>query len=109
MCQFKNQSPQKISNDINYHLENLRLGVETLQLDYNREKTIYLFCEKAYESLSLINKLLNSTNLSLPFLIATEANRLFEIDPNLSAVNCVIINSNRPFNSNAIGQLKITA
>jgi len=105
---LESRKPQKISNDINYHLEKLRLGVETLQLDYNREKPIYLFCEKALENLGIIDKLFNSTNLSLPFLIATKANLLFETDPNLSAVNCVIINSKRPFNPNAIGLLKIT-
>jgi hypothetical protein len=106
---LESRSPQKFSNDINFHLENLRLGVETLQLDYNREKPIYLFCEKALENLGLIDKLLNNTNLSLLFLLATEVNRLFIADPYLSGVSCLIINSKRPFNPDAFAQLKITA
>ncbi|MQP52698.1 MULTISPECIES: hypothetical protein [unclassified Flavobacterium] len=94
--------------DVNFHLENLRLGIETLQLDYNKEKPIYLFCNVAIEQLSLIDNLLNKTNLATPIIIATEVNELFSIDDNLSIVNMQFINSKRLFNPSGIAYLKIT-
>lgn len=94
--------------DLNFHLDNLRLGIKTLQLDYSKEKPIYLFCNVAIEQLSLIDNLLNKTNLATPIIIATEVNELFSIDDNLSIVNMQFINSKRLFNPSGIAYLKIT-
>lgn len=105
---LESRSPQKFSNDINYHLENLRLGIETLQLDYSKEKPIFLFCNVAIEKIDLIQNLLNKTNLSVPIKIATEVNALFSKDENLSIVHIQFINSKRLFNPSGIAYLKIT-
>ena len=104
----KNQKTEKYLGDVNFHLENLRLGIETLQLDYSKEKPIYLFCNVAIEKLSLIDDLLNKTNLATPIKIATEVNELFSKDDNLSIVNIQFINSKRLFNPSGIAYLKIT-
>lgn len=103
-----NQKTEKYLSDVNFHLENLTLGIETLQLDYNKEKPIFLFCNTAIEKLTLIDKLINKTNLSLPIKIATEVNELFSKDENLSIVNIQFVNSKRLFNPSGIAYLKIT-
>ena len=104
----KNQKTEKYLGDVNFHLDKLRLGIETLQLDYSKEKPIYLFCNVAIEKLSLIDDLLNKTNLATPIKIATEVNELFSKDDNLSIVNIQFINSKRLFNPSGIAYLKIT-
>lgn len=103
-----NQKTEKYLSDVNFHLENLKQWIDTLQLDYNQEKSIFLFCEKASEKLILIDKLLNSTNLSIPIKIANEVNLLFLKDENLSIVNVQFVNSKRLFNPSGIAYLKIT-
>lgn len=108
MQSSKNQKTEKYLGDVNFHLDNLRLGIETLQLDYSKEKPIYLFCNVAIEKLSLIDDLLNKTNLATPIKIATEVNELFLKDDNLSIVNIQFINSKRLFNPSGIAYLKIT-
>lgn len=101
-----NQKTEKYLSDVNFHLENLKLGIETLQLDYNKEKPIFLFCNNAIEKLTLIDKLINKTNLSIPIKIATEVNELFSKDENLSIVHIQFINSKRVFNPSGIAYLK---
>lgn len=108
MYSSTNQKTEKYLGDLNFHLDNLRLGIETLQLDYSKEKPIYLFCNVAIEKLSLIDNLLNKTNLATPIKIATEVNELFSKDENLSVVNIQFINSKRLFNPSGIAYLKIT-
>ncbi len=103
-----NQKTEKYLSDVNFHLENLRLGIETLQLDYNKEKPIFLFCNNAIEKLTLIDKLINNTNLSIPIKIATEVNELFSKDENLSIVLIQFINSKRVLNPSGIAYLKIS-
>lgn len=103
-----NQKKETYLGDVNFHIENLKLGIETLQLDYNKEKSIFLFCNVAIEKLSLIDNLLNKTNLATPIKIATEVNELFSKDDNLSIVNIQFINSKRVFNPSGIAYLKIT-
>ena len=108
MQSSKNQKTEKYLGDVNFHLDNLRLGIETLQLDYSKEKPIFLFCNVAIEKLSLIDNLLNKTNLATPIKIAKEVNELFSKDDNLSIVNIQFINSKRVFNPSGIAYLKIT-
>lgn len=102
----QNVNPQKISDDVNYHLENLKLGIETFQLDYSKEKPIFLFCNVAIEKIDLIQNLLTKTNLTVPIKIATEVNALFSKDENLSIVHIQFINSKRVFNPSGIAYLK---
>ena len=54
-----NKKTEKYLGDVNFHLENLRLGIETLQLDYSKEKPIFLFCNVAIEKIDLFLNLLN--------------------------------------------------
>lgn len=107
MTLLKNQRTEKHLNDVNFHLDNLKLGINTLQLDYNREKQIYLFCEKALETLSLIERLINVNTLQQPIKIATTVNDLFLKDNYLSVVNVQIVNTKRSFNPSGIAYLKI--
>ena len=64
------QKTETYLSDVNFHLENLKQWIDTLQLDCNQEKLIFLFCEKASEKLVLIDRLLNSANLSTPIKIS---------------------------------------
>ena len=102
-----NKKTEKYLSDVNFHLENLKLGIETLQLEYNNVKPIYLFCNVVTEKLSLIYDLLNKVNLAVPMKIATEVNELFSKDENLSIVTIQFINSKRVFNPTANAYLKI--
>ena len=108
MYSSTNQKTETYLGDVNFHLENLRLGIETLQLEYSKEKPIFLFCNVVIEKLSLIYDVLNKTNLATPIKIATEVNELFSKDENLSVVNIQFINSKRLFNPSGIAYLKIT-
>jgi len=108
MQSSKNQKTAKYLNDVNYHLENLKVGIETLQLDFNREKQIFLFCEKAIEKINTIDKLLNKTNLSMQIKIATQVNELFILDENLSIVTIQLVNTKRSYNPSGIAHLKLT-
>ncbi len=103
-----NQKTETYLGDVNFHIENLRLGIETLQLDYSKEKPIFLFCNMAIEKLTLIDKLINKTSLSIPIKIAKEVNELFSKDENLSIVNIQFVNSKRSLNPSGIAYLKIT-
>lgn len=104
----QNTNQQKLSDDMNYHIDNLRLGIETLQLDYSNLKPVFLFCNVAIEKIDLIQNLLNKTNLTVPIKIATEVNELFSKDKQLSIVNIQFINSKRVFNPTGIAYLKMT-
>lgn len=107
MQNLNNNKSEAFLNDIHFHLENLILGVDTLQLDYNRDKQIFLFCEKTLESLGLIKKLININTLQQPIKIATMVNDLFLRDECLSVVNVQIVNGKRMFNPSGIAYLKI--
>lgn len=108
MKSSKNQKTEKNLSDVNSHLDELELGIETLQLDYNREKSIYLFCDNAITKLSIIKKLIQKSRLSIALFLISAVNKLFLEDENLSIVNVQIVNSKRLFNPSAIANLKIT-
>jgi hypothetical protein len=95
-------------NDINHHLEGLKSGLTTLQLNCNTNAHIYLLCDIALQKVCTIEKIIYTTNLHLPFKIALEVNRLFFADENLSAVYVKITNSKRLFHGDRIANLKLT-
>lgn len=99
--------PEIILDDLNYHLETIKTGNEQLQISCNRDKSIYFYCEKVEEKLAIIGKLINSTNLTIPIKIATEANLLFKKDENLSILNIQLVNTKRFYNPTGIAFLKI--
>ena len=94
-------------HDINHHLEDLKSGLTTLQLNCNTNAHIYLLCDIALQKVYTIEKIISTTNLHLPFKIALEVNRLFFADENLSGVYVKIINSKRIFHGDRIGNLKL--
>jgi len=108
MQSSENQKTEKYLSDVNHHLEDLKLGVNSLQLDFNQNKTIYLFCDKVLQKLGLIERVLNKNRLQLPILISTEVNDLFSKDENLSSVTIQLVNSKRLLNPSGIAYLKIT-
>ena len=109
MTKSKNQSSEELYlSDASHYLNILKQGIGNLQIDYNRDKIIYLFCNNAIEKLDLIQKLICETKLQLPLQIATEVNRLFLKDENLSLVNVQIVNAKRNINPSAIAYLKLT-
>lgn len=106
MQSSNNQKTEKYLSDVNFHLQNLKQGVETLQLDYNLEKPIYLFCERTTEIIDLISKLLNEPKLSLVIQLANNVNELFSKDENLREVVIRLINQKRPITCEGIAYLK---
>lgn len=100
------KKPELILDDSNYHLENLKLGINTLKLNHNRNKQIYLSCEKFLEIINIHQDLLNINKLHLPIKIATSVNQIFKEDKSLSIVSVQIINTKRVCNPYA-GQIKI--
>lgn len=102
-------NPEEVKENINYYIMNLKLGIDTLRLEYNREKSIFLFCENAIKYLSLIESLLNDTDLLLPVTLAKGVNDLYKKDSSLSIVTLRIVNTKREYNSssNAILIIKI--
>jgi hypothetical protein len=102
-----NHRTENLKSDIDYHLQSLKIGINTLQLNCNRDKYIYLFCEKASQKLVIIDKLINNSNLAMPIKIATEVNRLFSIDENLSTVHIKILNKKRCINPTGIAILNL--
>lgn len=95
-------------NDINHHLEGLKSGLTTLQLNCNTNANTYLLCDIALQKLSTIEKIISTTNFHLPLKIALEVNRLFFADDNLSIVYVKIINSKRIFHGDRIANLILT-
>lgn len=108
MKSSSNQKTDRHLSDINYYLEKLAIRTNTLQLDYNRDKTIYKYCENTNEEVGIVQKLLRTTDLSLPTKIATNVNALFIKDENLSIVNVRFVNLKRSFNPSAIAFIEIT-
>ncbi len=102
-----NKKPKCVLDDINHRIESLKTGLRTLQLNCNRDKYIYLFCEDAFQNIVIIDNLINDTNLTLPIKIAIKVNSLFKEDENLSVVNVQLINTKRFFNPTAIAILKL--
>jgi len=108
MQSSENQKTEKYLNDIRLHLDELELGIDTFQTEHNRDKPVYLYCEKMKDKIKLIGNILFHNNLYLVIHILTEVNRLYMDDKELCGVNLLIINSKRKYNLQKTGQLKIT-
>ncbi|WP_339835867.1 hypothetical protein [uncultured Flavobacterium sp.] len=94
-----NKNPQLILDDVNHNLLDIKSANDTLQLDFSRNEYIYSYCEKVEEKLRITIGLINRINFAMPFVIATETNRLFKDDENLSKVLIEILNTKRTYNS----------
>jgi hypothetical protein len=107
MVSIENQKVEKYLNDVNYHLESLKLGISTLKLDCNRDMQTYLICDKFLERVDVVEKLVNAKTLQLPIKIATRVNQVFKEDKNLSIAIVKIVNTKRVFNPTAIAYLNL--
>jgi hypothetical protein len=95
-------------NDIHFYIEGLKSNIIALQVHCNRDNYVYLLCEKLLKNVAIIDKIVKTTNLNLPIAIASEVNKLFIIDQNLSGVIVTIVNSKREFNANRLASLKLS-
>jgi hypothetical protein len=95
-------------DDLKNHLHTARNTLNSLQLDCNRNRNHYLLCDKVIEEIQISEKILNTTDLTVPIKLSLEVKRLFSADKNLSTVIVTIVNSKRIFNSGAIAHLKLT-
>ena len=95
-------------NDINFYFEGLKSSITALQLHCNRDRYVFSLCENLLQKIAIVEKIVTSTNLNLPIAIASEENRLFVIDKNLSGVSVTILNSKREFNGDRIAFLKLS-
>jgi hypothetical protein len=102
----KNQI-ENFKGDMLFHLQSVKIAIESLQLNCNRDKYIYSLCDKALERIAIIEKLLSNSKLTLPISIAIQVNSLFKEDKNLSIVNVHLVNSKRLYNPTGIAILKL--
>ena len=96
-----------LKDDVLFHLQSLKVAIEALQLNCNKDKYIYSLCEIAKEKIAIINRLISDSKLSLPINIAIQVNSLFKQDKNLSIVHVQLVNSKRFFNPTGIAILKL--
>ena len=106
--QINDYKTDRYLHDINHHLEVLKSSMKTLQLNCNTDMHIYLLCDIALQKITIVEKIIFSTNLHLPLKIGMEVNRLFFTDENLSAVFVKITNSKRIFHGDRIANLNLT-
>lgn len=104
----ENQKTEKFVNDINVHLQDIKLAIDSLQLQYTTEMEIFILCSKLQQRLVIVEKIMQLQKLQLPIAISCNVNELFKNDRRLSIVNVKIINSKRILNPEAIAYLKIT-
>lgn len=93
--------------DVLYHLNQIILSCENLQLNHNRDRIIIRYAQNTIESLELIKKLYQFSNNSKLIEIGRSVNRLFESDEDLSKVIIVIENTKRIKNPSGIAALNI--
>ncbi len=99
------QKTEKNLNDLNQHLIELELGINTFQTDHSTNKIIYLFCNNILDKTRVIRNILFYNNLYLAVELLTIANKLFADDKELSFVNIVIENTKRPYDKSKTAQL----
>ena len=91
--------------DVLYHLNQIILNCENLQLNYNRERIIIRYAQNTIESLQIVEKLYQFSNNSKLIEIGRRVNELFESDPDLSKVIIAIENTKRIKNPSGIAFL----
>lgn len=91
--------------DVLYHLNQIALNCENLQLNYNRDRIIIRYAQNTIESIQLIEKLYQFSNNSKLIEIGRKVNELFESDAHLSKVFIVLQNTKRMTNPSGIAFL----
>ena len=91
--------------DVLYHLNQIALNCENLQLNYNRDRIIIRYAQNTIESIQIIEKLYQFSNNSKLIEIGRRVNELFESDADLSKVIIVLENTKRITNPSGIAFL----
>lgn len=91
--------------DVLYHLNQIALNCENLQLNYNRDRIIIRYAQNTIETIQIIEKLYQFSNNSKLIEIGRRVNELFESDAELSKVIIKIENTKRLTNPSAIAFL----
>ena len=91
--------------DVLYHLNQIALNCENLQLNYNRDRIIIRYAQNKIESIQIIEKLYQFSTNSKLIEIGRRVNELFESDADLSKVITVIENTKRMTNPSGIAFL----
>ena len=91
--------------DILYHLNQITLNCENLQLNYNRDRIIIRYVQNTIESIQIIEKLYKFRTNSKLIEIGRRVNELFKSDEDLSKVIIVIENTKRITNPSGIAFL----
>lgn len=91
--------------DVLYHLNQIALNCENLQLNYNRDRIIIRYAQNTIETIQMIEKLYQFSNNSKLIEIGRRVNELFESDADLSKVIIVLENTKRITNPSGIAFL----
>ena len=91
--------------DVLYHLNQIALNCESLQLNYNRDRVIFHYAQNTINSIQIIEKLYQFSSNSKLIEIGSRVNELFESDEDLSKVIIVIENTKRMANPSGIAFL----
>ena len=91
--------------DVLYHLNQIALNCENLQLNYNRDRIIIRYAQNTIETIQIIEKLYQFSNNSKLIEIGRRVNELFESDADLSKVIIVLENTKRMTNPSGIAFL----
>lgn len=91
--------------DVLYHLNQINLYCENLQLYYNRDRIVQQYSQNVISSTQIIEKLYQYNNNSRLIEIGTRVNGLFESDADLSKVIIVLENTKRMTNPSGIAFL----
>lgn len=91
--------------DVLYHLNQIALNCENLQLNYNRDRIIIRYAQNTIETIQIIEKLYQFSSNSKLIEIGRTVNKLFESDADLSKVIIVLENTKRMTNPSGIAFL----
>lgn len=99
------KTTERVKGDILHHLNCIATNASRLQLEYNKDKTIWHYAENIIREINISKDLLE-TGIS-PFVLdlKSQVNEVFQNDKNLSTIIIKIVNPYRPFNNNAIAYL----
>lgn len=100
-----NDASVNYDKDVLYHLNQIALNCENLQLNYNRDRIIFLNTQNTINSVQIIEKLYQFSNNSKLIEIGRCVNELFESDVDLSTVLIKIENTKRIANPGGIAFL----
>ena len=100
-----NDNSINYDKDVLYHLNQIALNCENLQLNYNRDRIIIRYAQNTIESIQIIEKLYQFSNNSKLIEIGRRVNELFVSDADLSKVIIVLENTKRMTNPSGIAFL----